>query len=80
MEICDDEPSISSLLHSEGYCPGWTPERTFDWDVEVTGEGDQAKGKGIEPRDAAAVSCNGVSGGEQMEGARSAQWPSDASR
>jgi hypothetical protein len=59
MEICDDELSISYPLHSDGYCPGRTPERTFDWDV--TSEDGQAKGKMAAARHGES-SCNGVPG------------------
>ncbi|KAJ0119989.1 f-box domain containing protein [Diaporthe amygdali] len=61
-----DDAVSSSPPQSVGYCPGWTPEASFDWPVEVTGAGDRCKGKGKvagPARDAAASSDNGDDGG-----------------
>lgn len=62
MEVDDDDPVSSPPPQSDGYCPGWTPEASFDWGVEVTGGEDRAKGKEKAAGDAAA-SCGDVSGG-----------------
>lgn len=62
MEVDDDDPVSSPPPQSDGYCPGWTPEASFDWGVEVTGGDDRAKGKQKAAGDAAA-SCGDVSGG-----------------
>ncbi|KAG6358782.1 hypothetical protein INS49_012301 [Diaporthe citri] len=62
LEADDGDPAPPSPLQSDGYCPGWTPEATFDWGVEVTGGEDRAKEKGKAAGDAAA-SCGDVSGG-----------------
>lgn len=62
MEVDDDDPVSSPPPQSDGYCPGWTPEASFDWGVEVTGGEDRAKGKEKAAGDAAG-SCGDVSGG-----------------
>lgn len=62
MEVDDDDPVSPTPLQSDGYCPGWTPEASFDWGVEVTGGEDRSKGKEKAAGDAAA-SCGYVSGG-----------------
>lgn len=62
MEVDDDDPVSSSPPQSVGYCPGWTPEASFDWGVEVPDADDRASGKGQAAGEAAA-SCDHVSGG-----------------
>ncbi|KAH8746544.1 hypothetical protein F5883DRAFT_700596 [Diaporthe sp. PMI_573] len=61
MEVDDDDPVSSSPPQSAGYCPGWTPEASFDWGVEVPDADDRVSGKGKAAGDAAA-SCDNVSG------------------
>ncbi|POS72828.1 hypothetical protein DHEL01_v208771 [Diaporthe helianthi] len=42
----DDNESVATPPPQSDYFPGWTPEASFDWPVEVTGGDNGAKGKG----------------------------------
>lgn len=61
----DDNESVASPPPQSDYFPGWTPEASFDWAVEITGGDDGAKGKGKAVGDNAA-SC----GAGDLDGTR----------
>lgn len=42
----DDDPVSSPPPQSDGYCPGWTPEASFDWGVDISSGEDRLEGKG----------------------------------
>jgi hypothetical protein len=42
----DDNESVASPLPQSDCFPGWTPEASFDWPVQVTGADNGTKGKG----------------------------------
>ncbi|KAH8745785.1 hypothetical protein F5883DRAFT_702090 [Diaporthe sp. PMI_573] len=66
----DDNESVASPPPQSDYFPGWTPEASFDWPVEVTGAGEGAKGKGKAPDDAAASCDGGGSNAGDLDGTR----------
>lgn len=58
----DENESVASPPQQSDYFPGWTPEASFDWPVEVTGAGNGAKGKGKAAADPAAPCDTGGAG------------------
>ncbi|KAK7737897.1 hypothetical protein SLS53_006275 [Cytospora paraplurivora] len=65
-----------SSPQSDGYCPGWTPEATFDWAPGVTGQEPQPEDEASSPDTGTVVSASPDGTGSASPPARGVGSPS----